>query len=81
MDSGRISKIQKARVYAEEPQRVTFKSFEVSFQGNHDTYRVTYNDGKWSCGCAYFAKHGICSHTMTMERLLGPMLKELESSA
>jgi hypothetical protein len=59
-----IGKIQKARQYAEEPERVTFESFTVSFEGNHDRYTITYDKG-----------HSVCSHTMAMERLLGPMLK------
>ncbi len=75
MDSGMIGKIQKARQYAEEPERVTFESFTVDFAGNHDHYAITYDKGHWSCTCNYFQGHSVCSHTMTMERLLGSMLK------
>jgi len=75
MDSGMIGKIQKARQYAEEPERVTFESFMVDFAGNHDHYAVSYDKGQWSCTCNFFQGHAVCSHTMAMERLLGPMLK------
>ena len=75
MDSGMISKIQKAKRYAEEPDRVTFETFTVKFVGGHDTYHVSYERGKWSCQCGFFRQRGICSHTMAMERILDPMLK------
>jgi hypothetical protein len=74
MDSGMIGKIQKAKRYAQEPERIRFEQFGVTFQGNHDTYTVTYEGGRWQCGCRFFASRGVCSHTMTLERLLGPML-------
>ena len=75
MDSGMISKIQKAKRYAEEPQRVTFESFVVAFAGDHSSYRVGYDQGKWTCDCEFYRQRGICSHTMAMERLLDPMLR------
>jgi hypothetical protein len=74
MDSGMISKIQKAKRYAEEPNRVTFEEFSVIFHGDHNTYHVTYDQGRWSCQCDFFRQRGICSHTMAMERLLESML-------
>lgn len=78
MDSGMISKIEKAKRYAEEPERVTFKRFEVTFRGTHEDHRLTYEEGHWSCGCEFFAQRGVCSHVMAMERLLDPMLKQRE---
>ena len=80
MDSGMISKIQKAKRYAEEPERVRFEQFRVSFQGEHGVYDVSYDGGKWTCHCSFFQQRGVCSHTMTMERLLDPMLKPVEET-
>ena len=74
MDSGMISKIQKAKRYAEEPQRVSFETFAVAFAGDHSSYQVTYDHGKFACQCEFFHQRGICSHSMAMERLLEPML-------
>jgi hypothetical protein len=71
-----ISKIQKAKRYAQERDRVTFESFQVIFEGEHDTYYVGYDQGEWTCQCSFYLQRGICSHTMAMERILGPMLKE-----
>ena len=76
MDSAMIAKISKAREYAEEPERLTFERFEVAFQGKHQVYHVSYDHGKWQCGCDFFAQRGVCSHTMTLERVLGVMLEE-----
>ncbi len=71
-----ISKIQKARQYAQEPRRLRFEGFEVTFQGNHNDYTVTYDRGQWHCGCGFFFKRGVCSHTMALEKVLGVMLPQ-----
>lgn len=76
MDSGMVSKIEKARRYAEERERVRFVQFEVAFRGDHSTYTVHYDNGTWKCGCRFFAQRGVCSHTMAMERILAGMLGE-----
>jgi hypothetical protein len=73
-DTGMIGKIQKAKRYAQELDRISFRRFEVTFRGDHDMYIVSYDNGRWSCQCNFFASHGVCSHTMTMERILGGML-------
>lgn len=74
MDSGMIGKIEKAKRYAQEPERVHFEQFQVTFQGTNGYHTVTYNRGRWGCTCRFFAGRGVCSHSMTMERLLGVML-------
>ena len=76
MDSGMISKIQKARRYAEEPERIRIDRLETTFRGDHDTYHVIYANGAWTCQCLFFQQRGVCSHTMAIERLLQPMLHE-----
>jgi hypothetical protein len=80
MDSGMVSKIEKARRYAEEKDRVRFSEFEVAFRGDHNTYTVHYDKGSWECGCRFFSQRGLCSHTMAMERILAGMLSEQETS-
>ncbi len=74
MSSSYIGKIDKARKYAEEPDRVHIHKMEATFTGNHNTYRVSYNDGNWRCECAFFATRGICSHIMALQRMLDEML-------
>lgn len=75
MDYSMIGKIQKAKEYAENPERVTLHSFEVEFRGNNDTYRVTLGPDGWNCTCPGYQKYAICPHIMTLEKLLAPMLK------
>ncbi len=74
MDSGMIGKIQKARFYAEEPERIRFEKFRVTFEGTNSRHTVSYDEATWQCTCGFFANRGVCSHTMAMERLLGVML-------
>ncbi len=75
IDSGMINKIQKAKEYAAEPPRIQFRDFTVQFDGMNEGHQVTYSDGgNWQCDCNYFNGHGVCSHTMAMERLLGVMI-------
>ena len=73
MDSSLISKIDKARTYAVERDRVSINSFSADFRGNHNSYRVSYGDGKWQCSCTFFASRSVCSHTMALERMMDGM--------
>jgi len=74
MDSSIISKIEKARQYAEEKDRVNITSFAATFKGNHDQYDVRFEDGTWRCDCHFFATREVCSHTMALQRILDEML-------
>ncbi len=75
MDYGMIGKIEKAKRYAEEPERITLHSFTAEIRGDNDTYIVTFSPEGWDCSCSAFKGHGNCAHVMTMEVLLKPMLK------
>jgi len=73
LDSSMINKIQKAKTYASEPERIHFESLRVGFDGNNGKHAVEFADGHWRCDCDYFRGHHTCSHTMAMERVLGCM--------
>lgn len=75
MDYAMIGKIEKAKFYAQEPERVTFNSFTAVFRGNNNTYEISLSAEGWHCSCPGYHDHGMCPHIMTMERVLGPMLK------
>ncbi len=75
MDYGMISQIEKAKRYAEEPQRITFNALTVEFRGDNDRYTISLDAHGWHCTCNGFKTHGICPHIMTLERMFGPMLK------
>jgi hypothetical protein len=67
-------KIEKAKRYAEEPERVTIRNFSADFRGENDSHKLSLIDGKWSCNCHFFSQWGQCVHIMTLQRLLGRML-------
>lgn len=75
MDTSMIGKIQKAKQYAQEPERVTFNTFKAEFKGNNDTYTVTLTPEGWECTCPGYSKYRICPHIMTLEKVFAPMLK------
>ncbi len=74
MQSSLIGKIEKAKRYAQEKDRVTFYELAVKFRGENSDYTTGYKDGKWHCTCSFFANWGLCSHTMAMEKILEEML-------
>ena len=74
MQSSLIGKIEKAKRYAQETNRVTFCDFAVKFHGENSDYDAGYRDGKWYCSCSFFSSWGLCSHTMALEKILTDML-------
>jgi hypothetical protein len=72
--SSLIGKIEKARRYAQEPERVTMTEFKATFRGENDSHEVAYSSGKWKCSCEFFASWETCCHTMALERILAPMV-------
>ncbi|MBN2304738.1 MAG: hypothetical protein JXQ72_09690 [Anaerolineae bacterium] len=80
MDYGMIGKIEKAKRYAEERERIRFMSFNVTFDGDNNPHTTTYENGEWTCDCSFFGSRGVCSHTMALERILAGMLPESVST-
>jgi hypothetical protein len=74
MQSSLIGKIEKAKRYAEETDRVTFSELSVKFRGDNDSYKTSYQDGKWHCSCHFFSSWGLCSHTIALQKILENML-------
>ena len=70
MSSSLISKVAKAKLYADDPSRIQFQDFTVSVRGDNDTHTVHFRDGQWTCGCHAFRDDNICAHTMAVERIL-----------
>ena len=79
MGSGLIGKIEKAKRYAEERDRIQFNNFEAKFKGENNDHTVTYHDGQWNCTCNYFQARGICAHTMGLEFILEGMVSPHEN--
>lgn len=76
MNSSLIGKIEKAKRYAQEPERITFHQLQVEFRGENDVHTVSYQDQHWRCTCDFFAERELCSHTMALERILTSMLPQ-----
>ena len=79
MDSSMIGKIEKAMLYAQEPERIQFQSFELTFDGDHTGHTLQYNDGSWQCDCHFFENYGICSHVMALERMLAGSVRTADA--
>jgi hypothetical protein len=76
MDYGMIGKIEKAKRYAEERERIQIATFQATFDGTNNPHRVEFEAGMWKCDCDFFLSRGVCSHTMALERILERMLPE-----
>ena len=58
MDYGMIGKIEKAKRYAKERERISFGSFEATIMGENNSHIVRF-DGEWSCDCSFFQSRGV----------------------
>lgn len=76
MDYGMIGKIEKAKRYAEERDRIHINALNVTFDGENNPHIVHFNEGTWQCDCDFFQSRARCSHTMALEIILEGMLPE-----
>jgi hypothetical protein len=74
MNSSVIGKIEKARRYAKERNRITFNGLSVHFRGENGDHHIEMSNDKWRCTCDFFDGYGACAHTMALERILEGML-------
>ena len=76
MDYGMVNKIQKAKQYASQKDRIRIDTLSVTFLGTNNPHVVTFDHGQWNCDCEFFQTRGRCSHTMALEIVLEGMLPE-----
>jgi hypothetical protein len=81
MDYGMIGKIQKAKRYAQERDRIHFHNLQVTFDGENNPHTVRYENAEWHCDCEFFQTRGRCSHTMALEMILEGMVPLSEVKA
>lgn len=74
MDNGMIRKYEKAKLYAEQRDRIKVQSLEVAFEGKNNPHIVKFDNGEWQCDCDFFIGHKRCSHTMALDIVLDQML-------
>src|SRR5260221_11412005 len=68
MNSSLISKIEKAKRYSAEPDRVHIQSLDVSFRGDNGSHKIRLSGDEWSCECDHFVAHGLCAPVMPLQR-------------
>jgi hypothetical protein len=73
MDYGMIGKIDKAKRYAEQRDRIRIESLTVTFDGQNNPHTVHIQNGVWQCDCDFFQTRKVCSHTMALEKILDGM--------
>jgi hypothetical protein len=76
MQSDLIGKIEKARRYAQEPERIKFTELKAHFHGGNSEHEIVLRDDHWHCTCSFFQSWGTCAHVMAMQRILEPMLSD-----
>ncbi len=76
MHSDLIGKIEKARHYAQEPERFTIHAMTAHFHGGNHDHVITLAKDHWTCDCLSFQRHHTCAHVMAFQKFLSPMLSE-----
>jgi hypothetical protein len=76
MHSDLIGKIEKARHYAQEPQRFTIDALHTNFHGGNHEHTIILKQHEWSCDCEAFHRHLTCAHVMALQKMFLPMLSE-----
>ena len=74
MHSDLIGKIEKARRYAQEPERITIGELKATFHGGNNDHLITLHEGHWSCDCNFFHTWQTCAHVMAFQKIFQPML-------
>jgi len=54
MDYGMIGKIDKAKRYAEQRDRIRVESLDVTIIGENNDHCVQFENGTWQCDCEFF---------------------------
>lgn len=81
MDSGLLRKIEKAKRYAEERDRIRIEKLQVTLDGANNPHVVNFENGSWHCDCDFFQTRKRCSHTMALEIILEGMIPEVAPTA
>jgi hypothetical protein len=76
MHSDLIGKIEKARYYAEEPERFAIDALTARFRGGNNDHSITLAEEHWTCDCIVFQRYATCAHVMGTRRMLARMLSD-----
>ena len=81
MDSSFIRKVEKAKDYALQRDRVSFTNCTVRFQGDNGDHTITYEAGRWDCDCDYHIGRDTCTHIMAMQLMFDGMVPQATMTA
>lgn len=74
MHSDLIGKIEKARRYAQEPERIVLDELKARFRGGNNDHLITLSNGQWTCDCNFFRVWQTCAHVMAFQKIFNAML-------
>ncbi len=69
MQSALHGMIDKARRYAQEPDRLSMESLTIRVRGNNSEHLVHLAGGRLTCDCDHYAHERLCAHVLTVERV------------
>lgn len=76
MHSDLIGKIEKAKRYANEPERIALDELKARFRGGNNDHTITLSNDHWTCDCSFFHMWSTCAHVMALQKILNPMLSD-----
>lgn len=62
-----LRKIEKAKKYAQEPERFFMDDKKARMVSTHATRELVKTARGWECSCDFYQKHKICSHVLAVE--------------
>ncbi len=82
MNFSLIRKIEKAKDYALQKERVSFTNCTVQFHGDNSDHTITYEAGQWSCDCNFLnIGNETCTHIMALQMMFDGMMTEKQALA
>ena len=76
MQSTIVTKAEKARRYAQEPDRLRIGALEATFEAGGGTHVLRLGPGGWTCDCEFSVANGVCPHAEAASRMLDAHLPE-----
>jgi hypothetical protein len=70
MQSTIVTKAEKARRYAQEPDRLRINAIEATFEAGGGRHVLKLGDGGWTCDCEFGQANGVCPHAEAASRML-----------
>lgn len=81
MNAAFMRKVEKAKGYALQRERVSFVNYRARFQGDNGDHSISYDNGAWDCDCDYLRGRPTCVHIMALQMMLAEMLEEPAEAA